>query len=111
MRFSNNLGAILLGIWLILTGLIGLGVLNVPGTGTIMAILALAAGIVLLFPVAGRGTKAAAMASLPRIGALLLAVWLVLTGLFALTNITFPESGMVMALLALVAGALMLLGR
>lgn len=111
MRFSNNLGAILLGIWLILTGLIGLGVLNVPGTGIIMAILALAAGIVLLFPVAGRGTKAAAMASLPRIGALLLAVWLVLTGLFALTNITFPESGMVMALLALVAGALMLLGR
>ncbi len=35
----------------------------------------------------------------------------VLTGLFALTNMTFPESGMVMALLALVAGALRLLGR
>ncbi len=44
MKLPNNLGMLLLGIWLILTGLIPLLHLSYSGLGTIMAILAIAAG-------------------------------------------------------------------
>ena len=46
MRLTNNLGMLLLAIWLILTGLIGLTSISIPGI--IMAILALVAGILIL---------------------------------------------------------------
>lgn len=39
---------LLLGIWLILTGLLPLLSLNIPGIGTIMAVLAIAAGVLIL---------------------------------------------------------------
>ncbi|HBE73389.1 MAG TPA: hypothetical protein DDW31_04790 [candidate division Zixibacteria bacterium] len=45
MKLPKNLGMLLLGIWLILTGLIPLLSLNFSGLGTIMAILAIAAGV------------------------------------------------------------------
>jgi len=48
MRFTNNLGMLLLAIWLILYGLTGLLGLSFSGLGVIMAILALAAGILIL---------------------------------------------------------------
>jgi hypothetical protein len=51
MRLTKNLGMLLLGIWLILTGLIPLLNLGVSGLGTLMAVLALAAGALI---VAGR---------------------------------------------------------
>lgn len=41
---TKNLGMLLLGIWLIITGLIPLLNLSFSGLGTLMAILALAAG-------------------------------------------------------------------
>lgn len=44
----ENLGMLLLAIWLILTGLIGLLGLAFAGLGVIMALLALAAGILIL---------------------------------------------------------------
>ena len=40
----RNLGMLLLGVWLILTGLIPLLHISVAGLGTIMAVLAVAAG-------------------------------------------------------------------
>ena len=40
----KNLGMLLLGVWLILTGLIPLLNISVAGLGTIMAVLAVAAG-------------------------------------------------------------------
>ena len=46
MRFTNNLGFLLLGIWLILIGLAEF--VSLGSIGTIMNILALAAGILLL---------------------------------------------------------------
>jgi len=46
MRFNGNLGFLLLGIWLILTGLGTLGILSLPSV--IMGLLALAAGILIL---------------------------------------------------------------
>jgi hypothetical protein len=48
MRLTKNLGMLLLGIWLILTGLIPLLNIGVSGLGTLMAVLALAAGALIL---------------------------------------------------------------
>lgn len=45
------------------------------------------------------------------LGMLLLGIWLILSGLLQLVNIAIPESGTIMALLALAAGVLILLGK
>jgi hypothetical protein len=48
MRLTKNLGMLLLAIWLILTGLVPLLNLSFSGFGTVMGILAIAAGVVIL---------------------------------------------------------------
>ena len=48
MKTTRNLGMLLLGIWLILSGLIPLVHLNFSGLGTIMAVLAMVAGALIL---------------------------------------------------------------
>jgi hypothetical protein len=48
MRLTRNLGMLLLAIWLILSGLIPLLNLSFSGLGTLMAILAIAAGALIL---------------------------------------------------------------
>jgi hypothetical protein len=48
MKLTRNLGMAMLGIWLLLMGLMQLLNLNFSGLGTLMAILALAAGISIL---------------------------------------------------------------
>ena len=45
------------------------------------------------------------------IGMLLLAVWLILTGLIPLLNFSFSGLGVVMAVLAIAAGILIVVGR
>jgi hypothetical protein len=45
------------------------------------------------------------------IGMLLLALWLVLTGLVPLLNLSFSGLGIVMAILAIAAGVLIAVGR
>jgi hypothetical protein len=46
------------------------------------------------------------------IGMILLAIWLILTGLMALVpSMTLPYAGVILGLLALVAGILILIGR
>ncbi len=47
MRVIRNLGMLLLAAWLILTGLIPLLHLSFSGLGTVMAILAIAAGVLI----------------------------------------------------------------
>jgi len=42
---------------------------------------------------------------------LLLAIWLILTGLLQLISFSFAGMGLILALLALAAGVLILLGR
>lgn len=42
---------------------------------------------------------------------ILLAVWLILTGLISLTSFSFASLPLVMAILAVAAGVLLLLGR
>lgn len=48
MRLTRNLGMLLLAIWLILGGLIPLLNLSFSGASTMMAILAIAAGVLIL---------------------------------------------------------------
>lgn len=45
------------------------------------------------------------------LGMLLLAIWLILGGLMPLLNLSFSGVGSVMAILAIAAGALILIGR
>lgn len=45
------------------------------------------------------------------LGMLLLAIWLILTGLIALLSFSFQGLGLIMALLAVAAGVLILIGR
>ena len=48
MKVTRNIGMLLLALWLILTGLIPLLNLSFSGLGTVMAILAIAAGILIV---------------------------------------------------------------
>ncbi|MGH7550260.1 MAG: hypothetical protein ACREK3_05835 [Gemmatimonadota bacterium] len=48
LRPTRNLGMLLLGIWLVLTGLLPLLDVGVEGIGSVMAILAVAAGVLIL---------------------------------------------------------------
>ena len=48
MKFTKNLGMLLLAIWLIVTGVIALLSLSFSGLPLIMAILAIAAGVLIL---------------------------------------------------------------
>ncbi len=49
MKVTKNLGMLLLAIWLIMSGLIPLLGLSFSGLWTLMAILAIAAGVLILF--------------------------------------------------------------
>jgi len=46
-----------------------------------------------------------------KLGMLLLGIWLILTGLLQVVSIPIPAIGMILALLAMVSGVLILLGR
>ena len=48
MKITKNIGMLLLGIWLIATGLIPLLSISFSGLGTIMAVLAIAAGALII---------------------------------------------------------------
>jgi hypothetical protein len=49
MKLPKNLGMLLLGIWLIVTGLLQVFSIHIPAVGTILALLAIAAGFLILF--------------------------------------------------------------
>ncbi len=102
---SRNLGTILLGIWLILTGLLPLvkTSLTIPGAELILGILAIAAGILVVVR-PGQISRTW--------GVILLCAWLVLSGLMAIfTSFVIPGGAVVLGLLAIAAGILILLGR
>ena len=45
------------------------------------------------------------------LGMLLLAIWLIMTGLIPLLSLNFPSLSLIMGVLAIAAGVLILLGR
>jgi hypothetical protein len=101
---ARNLGTILLGIWLILTGLLPLvqNSLAIPGAELILGILAIAAGILLVIR-PGQISRTW--------GVILLCAWLILSGLVAIASLAIPGGAVVLGLLAIAAGILILLGR
>ena len=48
MKVTRNLGMLLLAAWLVMTGLIPLLNLSFSGLGTVMAVLAIAAGVLIV---------------------------------------------------------------
>ena len=48
MRFTKNIGMLLLGVWLIITGLLYLVSFTFPGLSLVMALLAIAAGVLIV---------------------------------------------------------------
>jgi hypothetical protein len=48
MKLTKNLGMLLLGIWLVVTGLLQVVTITIPAIGTILALLAIAAGVSIL---------------------------------------------------------------
>jgi hypothetical protein len=100
----QNLGWILLAIWLIATGLVSLLGVRFPGGETILSLLAIAAGVFMLLGYRRIKFKG-------NLGMLLLGIWLILSGLLPLLNFNFPALGLVLAILAVAAGVLLLLKR
>lgn|SRR5512139_751423 len=97
-------GNILLGVWLIVTGLISLAGLSFRGSYTIQALLAIAAGALLILADWKVNLSG-------RIADIILGIWLVVMGLIPLLDIRFRESHTVLGLLALGAGVLVLIRR
>jgi len=113
MKISSNLGMILLAIWLILTGLLPLLRISIPGGETLLAILAIAAGILILLGpsrLAG-GFRSMKVTGTGSWGMILLGIWLILVGLLPLLSLNIPAEATILALLAVAAGVLILLGR
>jgi hypothetical protein len=48
MKLTRNIGMLLLALWLVMTGLIPVLNLSFSGLGTVMAILAIAAGVLIV---------------------------------------------------------------
>jgi len=111
MKISSNLGMILLAIWLILTGLLPLLRISIPVAETILAILAIAAGILILLGPAKLAGGFRSMKVTGSLGMILLGIWLILVGLLPLLSLHIPAEATILAILAIAAGVLVLLGR
>ncbi len=97
-----TLGRILLGLYLVVVGLIELVGRGSSSLSVIAAILAIAAGVLLLWP--GWRVRTA-------LGWFLLALYLVAVGLISLIGLSFSGIGVILAVLAIAAGVLLLLER
>jgi len=95
---------ILLGIWLVLSGLVHLGAVSFSNGGKILAVLGIAAGILIV--IADRNEKLAS-----KTGSILLGAWLVAGGLMSLFNLSFSGIGVLYAVLAVAAGIMVLVSR
>ena len=95
----KNLGIILLAIWLIALGALALFTIGIASAGMLLAILAIAAGVPILWDL--RGTRLN-----NNLGMLLLGIYLILWGVLPLLSISFPSSDLILYLLAIAAGVL-----
>jgi hypothetical protein len=99
MSQMQNLGWILLAIWLIATGLVAFLGIAIPGGDTILGLLAKASGVLMLL-----GQKKFKYKG--NLGILLLSTWLIVTGLLPLLKVTSTFLAGVMAGLGVVTGVL-----
>ncbi len=100
----------LIAIFLILLVLWILGVITANTFGGLINLLLVVAVVVLVLSLAeGRGRRAFRFNA--NVGLVLAGVWFILTGLLALFGFHFTGEATVMAVLALIAGVLLLIGR
>jgi FtsH-binding integral membrane protein len=95
---------VLLGIWLVLTGLVHLGGVSFSKSGIILAVLGIVTGI--LFFIANSSEKIGT-----QIGSMLLGTWLVAGGLVSLFHVHFAGSGVILAILGVATGVMVLITR
>jgi hypothetical protein len=97
----KGLNIILLAIWLIVTGVVALLKLSYSWIPTVVAILQIAAGIFLIIG----GKKDQIFSNLATI---VLAVWLIATGVIFLFGVNFSSMVIIMAIFAIVVGILII---
>ena len=95
---------LILVIWLIATGVFTLLDISFSGQVILMALLGTAAGVLLI--IAGKKVKV-----FNYLGSLLLAIWLIITGLFQVLDFSFDGSDLILAILGTVAAVFLLLGK
>lgn len=104
MKFLvGKIGTLLLAVWLLLTGLIPL--LNLTLPDLLLPIIAIVAGVFILLEIRREPTQ--------NLGRLVLAIFLIVMGVTLLNVpiLTKEAKDMVVAVLAIIAGVLLLLGR
>ena len=102
LTMRSELEMLLVGVWLTAMGAVSLVSLGFGGLGLILGLLAIAAGALIVLRM-GKPTS--------NLGKLLLAIWLIGTGLIYVISLSFAGLGTIMALLAIGAGVLLLLKR
>jgi hypothetical protein len=100
LGIGKRIAMIVLSLWLILTGLFAVADVGFPGSGLILNLLAIVAGVLIL----AQGQSWSA-----KVGMVLLGVWLVVQGLLAVMDVGLRSVGLVVNLLPIAAGALILL--
>lgn len=101
MKTLNTLGNVFLGVWLILTGLIGAFNFSFRGMNLVMTFISLAVAVFLVLPHSDNKP-------IINMGMLLLVMVLLTRGLLALLNTTFPGADVVLSVIATAAGVLLL---
>jgi hypothetical protein len=104
MNWPERLGMIFLAVWLILVGLMPLVGMVLPFSSEITIVLAILAGVFLLVGMKGRKIAA-------KLGMVLVAIWLIASAVIPLLGIMIPGAGLILAVLAVVSGILILVGR
>ena len=108
MREQSKLGLILLGLWLILTGLIQVTGVAFTASERVLQILALVAGVSILVDWMRLGSV---MQPTRALGMSVLGVWLILSSLLPLLELADVSlMNTIWALLAILAGIVLLLG-
>jgi hypothetical protein len=96
-----KLGVVLFAVWLTLSGLLPLLDVRVSESGTWLALLAVAAGALILLGVSRQGWT-------QETGMLLLGVWLLAAGLIEVVDLSFSHRDTLFNVLAVAAGVLVL---
>ena len=103
MKTYASLGRLLLGIWLIATGIMGIFGIAFQILTLAADILAIATGVILLIGLR-RGNW------IDRLAIIFLAAWLILVGLMPLVGMGLPFSSEIVIILAILAGIFLLIG-
>ena len=102
MRITKDIGVLLLAAYLVVKGLSEVIELEFAGMEAVLAVMAIAAGVMFVFGIGKLPT------GLSRI---VFGIYLLLIGLLALFPVEFPQQELVMGILAVVAGLLLLFRR